>query len=290
MAAVAIVIVAHEARARAITSVDTVAPAPGDVEVVVVDNGSTDGTAEAMRHAHPYVRVLVNDSSRGFAAAANQAIAATTAPFVCLMPAGTLIAPRALIALLGAFDSHERVAAAAPLVRSPDGSVQRHGLFSPTAYTALVVLLGLARLPIFRREAERYYGPHIPGAPIEVENLSGACMMLSRAAIEDVGGFDDERFFIYCEDVDWCLRARARGWRLLFVPAAEAVREKSASSKGDSRWVIRQYYRSLRNFYEKHHAQRHPLPVRALWRAGAHLKESVALLADALRRTKGVRY
>lgn len=289
---VAFVIVTHEARERILASLDAVARETEgrEAEVVVVDNASTDGTAKAIRASHPRVRVIHNGTGRGFAGAANQGIAATTAAAVCLMTAGTMLAPGALGSLLAALDPAKRTAAVAPLIRSPDGSVQRHGLFRPTAYTALVVLSGLARAPLFRREAERYYGRHGAGAPLEVENLSGACLLLRRAALEDVGSFDEDRFFIYCEDVDWCLRARARGWRLLFVPSAEALRAKSASTMASSDWAIRQYYRSLRNFYEKHHAPQDPLPLRALWRGGAHVKEALALLTNALRRTKGVRY
>jgi GT2 family glycosyltransferase len=150
------------------------------------------------------------------------------------------------------------------------------------------VLTPLGRFGPFRTVAERYYGPHEPGPPIAVDNLSGACLVVRRAAWDAVGEFD-ERFFLYCEDVDWSLRARTAGWRLLFVPDVEVRREKSVTSRGASAQAVRLYYRSLRLFYRKHHGSS-PLPVRALWLGGAYAREAAELAADRLRRRKGLRY
>lgn len=249
-------------------------------EVVIVDNDSSDGTAELVA-AHPIrARFIHNAPGRGFAAAANQGVAATSAPVVAILPASTRLTPAAAERLEHALLEHDDVAAVGPLVRNLDGTVQRHGLFAPRPLTALVVLLGLGRLPLFRAEAERYYGPHRQGPALAVDNLSGACLVVRRTAWERVGPFD-ERFFLYAEDVDWSLRAREAGWRLLFVPAVEVRREKSATSRADPSGSIHLYYRSLRAFYRKHHGTT-ALPVRAVWLGGALLREGVELVRAKL--------
>jgi len=289
---VAFVVITHEARDRALATLDAVErewPST-DADVVVVDNASTDGTSAAIAQARPRARVVRNEPGRGFAGGVNQGIALTHASAVCVMTAGTVLKPGSLAALVKALDEDPRVAAVAPLILNPNGSVQRHGLFRPRPLTAAVLLLGLSRLPMFRAEVERYYGPHEPGPAIDVDHVSGACLVFRRAALDDVGALDSERFFLYCEDVDWCIRARERGWRVRFVPSASAMRQKSGSSSGSSVAMIRAYYRSLRNFYLKHEAPRASAPIRALWLGGSHVKESMALLANLLRRRKGLRY
>ena len=286
----ALVVVTHNARAQLETLLDGIADDPGCLvgELVVVDNDSRDGTAEMVAARSARVRYLRNSPGRGFAAAVNQGVRETTAPDIAIVTVSTRLTIAALDGLQRALHHEKDIAAVGPLIRSLDGTVQKHGLFAPRPLTAAVVLLGLGRFEVFRREADRYYGPHRPGPPLEVDNLSGACVMVRRAAWAAVGEFD-ERFFLYCEDVDWSLRARQAGWRLLFVPEVEVRREKSASSKGNSVFTIRLYYRSLRAFYRKHHAGA-PLPARTLWLGAAYLREAVELVADRLRREKGLRY
>lgn len=275
-----------------LASLDSVAreAAEHTAEIVVVDNASSDGTALEVARLVPAARLVRNEIGRGFAGAANQGIALTTAPAICLMTAGTRLAPGALGTLLRELDSQPRIAAAAPLIHGPGGAVQRHGLFRPRPLTAAIVLLGLADVGPFRAEARRYYGRHAPGPAIDADNLSGACLVLKRTALEEVGPFDAERFFLYCEDADWCLRARDRGWRLRFVPDALATRAKSASSARDSVGMIGQYYRSLRNFYRKHEAPRTNRLLNAAWMSASYAKQGAALVANALRSRKGLRY
>lgn len=286
----AVIVVTHESRERVLATLDDLAADPQRAawDVVVVDNASTDGTVAAVLRRHPTVRAIRNDVGRGFAAAANQGLAATDAAAAAIITAGTRVPPGALPTLQTALGDGRAVAAVGPLIRHTDGTPQRHGLFRPRPLTALIVLLGLTWLPLFAGEARRYYGSHEPGPPYDVEQLSGACILLGRDALEAVGGFD-ERFFLYCEDADWCLRARAAGWRIRFMPAVAVTREKSENSRAASGETIRLYYRSLRWFYAKHHADA-PGPIRAIWSAGAYLTEGLALGSNALRRRKGLRY
>ena len=286
---IAVVVVTRNTREQLRLLLDGIADGGELVrEIVVVDNDSNDGTDELVASHPTHPKGIFNRPGRGFAAGINQGVRASTAPDVVIATASTRLTARVLADLQAELHSASDVAAAAPLIRGLDGSVQRHGLFAPRPVTALVVLLGLERFAIFRAEAERYYGPHRPGPAIDVDNLSGAAFMVRREAWTAVGEFD-ERFFLYCEDVDWSLRARRAGWRLRFVPRAEVRREKSVTTRANSAGSIRLYYRSLRAFYRKHY-RRSPLPVRALWLGGAYLRERLELVADRRRAQKGLRY
>ena len=274
---IAVVAVTRNTREQVRVLLDSLSKDPRHVirEIVIVDNDSSDGTAQLVA-SHPLrPRYIRNAPGRGFAAAVNQGAAATLAPTIAVLPAATRLTADAAGRLEDALYASDDVAAVGPLIRNLDGTAQRHGLFVPRPLTALVVLLGLAHLGPFRAEAERYYGRHRPGPAIDVDNLSGACLVVRRDAWLGTGGFD-ERFFLYAEDVDWSLRARQAGWRLRFVPEVEVEREKSTTSRADPSGSIRLYYRSLRAFYRKHHG-RDPAPVRAVWLAGAHVRERFEL-------------
>jgi N-acetylglucosaminyl-diphospho-decaprenol L-rhamnosyltransferase len=288
--ALAVVIVTHNTRDDTLRCLESLAgdPERSAWEVVVVDNASTDRTQSAIRERHPWVRVISNDPQPGFAAAVNQGVALTTAPTIVTVNPDALVPVGALSRLGAVLQRHSEVAGVGPLIRFPSGAIQRHGMFTPRPYTAIVILLGLSRLPLFRREANRYYGVHLRGAPTAVDQLTGACLMFRREAFTAVGPFD-ARFFLYCEDVDWCLRARKAGWKLLFVPEVEITHSKGAASRTHSAWAIRTYYRSLRAFYAKHHASSTHRVIRGLWYAGAYLQEVRALAVDAVGR-KGLRY
>lgn len=287
----AVVVVTHNTRQQTLRLLQDLADDPDHPhwEVVVIDNESADDTQAAIARQHPWVRVHRNQPGRGFAGGVNQGVGLTGAPAIVTPGPDTRVPVGTFTRLLEVLEGRPEVAAVGPLIRFPDGTVQKHGLFPPRASTALIVLLGLGRLPFFRRELDRYYGVHLPGTPAEVEQLTGACLMFRRQAFAAVGPFDAERFFLYCEDVDWCLRARRAGWRLLFVPEVTIRHEKAVTSRANGAWTIRTYYRSLRAFYAKHHAPTAPAWLRGLMYAGSYLQEGRALLLDAVGR-KGLRY
>lgn len=290
-AGLSVVIIAHNERERTLALLASLAADPGsqDREILVLDNDSRDGTAAAIRAVRPAVRVIENRPQLGFAGALNQGVANTNATVVVTVNPDSVVPSGTFGRLQTVLESDARIAAVGPLIRFPDGRVQRHGMYRPRPLTATVVLLGLSDLPMFRAEAERYYGRHQEGPPVEVDSLTGACLMFRREAYRDIGPFD-ERFFLYCEDVDWSIRARSAGWRLVFVPEVHVVHEKATASKGRSTFTIREYYRSLRRFYGKHHAPAAPAPLRAIWYGASYLLEGTTLVADRIRADKGLRY
>ncbi len=289
--ALAVIVVTYNTRELALRHLQSLESDPDRIswDVLVIDNDSRDGTLEAIRKRHPWVRTVHNVPQRGFAAAVNQGVALTTAPLIATVNPDTIV-PQGTFARLGErLGERPDVAAVGPLILDPSGRPQLQGLHRPRPLTALVVLAGLSRTPLFGGEAARYYGRHLPGPPREVEQLPGTCLLFRRDAFAAVGPLD-ERFFVYCEDVDWCRRATDAGWRLLFVPEVAITHQKAASSHGSSGHTIRLYYRSVRAYYAKHHAPGAPRVVNAFWYAGLRMKEGIALVANALRRDRGLRY
>jgi N-acetylglucosaminyl-diphospho-decaprenol L-rhamnosyltransferase len=235
--------------------VSSVIGAAGDVEVevVIVDNASRDGSADAVASERSDLRVIRNDRNVGFAAAANQGIAATDAPFVFLLNPDAEIAGGTLGALVKVARERPRVGAIGCLVRNPDGTIQPSARRVPRLLEALM---------------HAFLGPFAPGnrwsrsytmadwdrtSEREVEWISGSAMLLRRQAIEEVGPFD-EGFFMYVEDVDLCTRLRAAGWTVLFSPEVQVVHEIGVSARGQSRRMAFAHSASIYRYFKKHRA------------------------------------
>lgn len=200
-----------------------------DCRLVVVDNSGDAGVAGA----------IVNETNRGFAAACNQGIRATTEPFVLLLNPDTTVSRAALEKLLAVM-SDDRVGACGPRIQNADGSVQTSARRFPTLGRMVLAEFGL-------RGA---YYVNNPGS--DVDQLMGSCLLLRRSALDQVGLLD-ERFFVYFEEVDLCLRLKQAGWRVVFVPEAEITHVGGQSSQSDRTASLRYRYRSLFEFYRKHY-------------------------------------
>ena len=220
------------------------------LEVVVVDNASTDGSAAAVRAAYPAARVLESPANQGFSAANNAGIRASSAPQVLVLNSDAELTPGALETLSGLLDARPDVGVVGPRTVNPDGSVQLS--FGPdltplSEWRQRSLVLGLrARRPEALREAEqRASREHEP------DWVSGSCFLARRAALEAIGGFD-EGFFLYEEDADLCRRLRGAGWRVLYTPAAEVRHALGQSMARDPARARREYRRSHLRYYQKH--------------------------------------
>jgi len=213
---------------------------PTGHEVVVVDNASADGSAALVRAEFPAVTLIANDTNRGFAAACNQGIRATTAPFILLLNPDTVVTATAWETLAAVLRAEPQVGACGPRILNPDGSPQISCRRFPTWWRMSLAELGL----------RRFY--HVAQPRAEVEQLMGACLLLRRAALEQIGLLD-ERFFLYFEEVDLCLRLHQAGWRVRFVPGAAIVHQGGQSSRHDRAAARAHRYRSLFEFYRKHY-------------------------------------
>lgn len=190
------------------------------VEVIVVDNGSTDQSVELVKTEFPEVRLIANRTNRGFAAANNQGICAAIGKYYFLLNSDTEIIGDALAQLVSFMDDHPGVGACGPQLLNADGTLQPSGRSFPTQLQTVAALVPLPRL--IRRHLvddleRRDYQLICP-----VDEVSGAAMCLRRDALAEVGLLD-ESFFFFGEDVDLCWRLYQAGWSIYYVPQAQVV-------------------------------------------------------------------
>ena len=248
---VAVVIVSYEAREALLAGLDSLrAHASLPIETVVVDNASTDGSAEAARAAHPEAVVIANAENVGFARACNQGWRASRAPCVLFLNPDAEVTPGAVETLARLLESRPQVGAAGPRTRSADGTIQVSTGPDLAPFAELWqrrLVLGVARRdPGTLAEAESIHArEHEPGW------VSGSCLAVRRTALEAVSGFDD-RFFLYEEDADLCRRLRGAGWRVVFTPAAEVRHRQGFSMAKAPRRARLEYHRSHLLYYRKH--------------------------------------
>lgn len=214
-------------------------------DVTVVDNASSDDSVALVRNEFPTVRLIENDSNVGFARANNQGINASGGRYVLLLNSDTIVRPGALAGLVEFMESHPDAGACGPRLILPSGTPQPYSFgYDPT----IVYLLkrGLKRL-LTGRYLHDWATDQVTG----VDWVSGACMMLRRAALDQVGLLD-ERIFMYFEDNDLCSRLRRWGWRVYYNPRVSIV-HLGGQSLVQNPVAKRAYHESLRYFYAKHY-------------------------------------
>jgi N-acetylglucosaminyl-diphospho-decaprenol L-rhamnosyltransferase len=201
----------------------------GPVELVVVDNGSRDGSVAALERAHPQVQVIRAPGNVGYARAANLGTAATRAPFVAILNPDTRLGPGTAGVLVRRLDADERLAACGPRLKNLDGSDYPSARRLPSVFVAVMHgLLGLwwPANPY----TTRYRQTDIPPDQARVVDwVSGAAVWLRRRALDEVGGWD-ERYFMYLEDVDLCWRLRGASWEIAYEPAGMVDHVQGAST------------------------------------------------------------
>jgi GT2 family glycosyltransferase len=199
-------------------------------EVIVVDNASTDGSAEMVESRFPQVLLIRNTENRGFAAANNQGFAVTRGRHVLLLNSDTLVHGTVLPDSVAWLEAHVGVGAMGCRVLNTDGTVQLTCSMYPSIPNLLLLTSGLAKLSrpaVLGRYAMRDWARD---SEREVEVISGCYLLVRRAVIEQVGGLD-EAFFFYGEETDWCRRIREAGWRLVFTPVGEITHHGGGTVK-----------------------------------------------------------
>jgi GT2 family glycosyltransferase len=219
----------------------------------IVDNASSDGI-HRIAERFPEVRLLRNHRNRGFGAAVNQALKKSTAPYVVLLNPDSCVLKGFFQTLLPFMEDNPRIGLAGPRILNADGSAQGSARSFPTPLTALFGRTSLLsrlfpRNPITRANilTAASDGVH----PMEVDWVSGACMVVRRKAIDDAGYFD-ERFFMYWEDADWCQRMRQRGWKIVYFPRAEVMHRVGVSSGKRAMGSLFEFHKSAYRLFEKY--------------------------------------
>ena len=197
--------------------------------LIMVDNSPGDGAAEIVRSADPDATVIENPANRGYAAAINQAVAVADADFLLLVNPDVGRISGSYADILDAFGDH-RVGAVVTRLLNSDGTLQPNCICAPRPFDLISEDLALAaRFPKWRRPREYRMldWDHRQRRPVDAAR--GACLFIRRAAIADVGPFD-ELFFVYYEETDWLIRAKRCDWRTVFLPTVEAVHASAGSS------------------------------------------------------------
>lgn len=268
-------------------------PTQCHLTVWVVDNASSDGSADMVRRQFPQATLIVSPYNSGFAYGNNLALrqivnlprADTTDPDTPTIPDYTLLLNNDTIVPPGSFDGlvdylecHPDVGVVGPKLVLPDGSLDMACRRSfPTPEVAFYRMTGLSRLfpnsPRFGRYNLTYLDPDCEAA---VDSVVGACMLLRTSIIHEVGLLD-EQFFMYGEDLDWAYRMKQYGWKIVYYPAVHVLHYKRAASTRRAIPSIHAFYEAMRIFHRKHYAATTPVALNWLIEAGITLKELIAL-------------
>jgi N-acetylglucosaminyl-diphospho-decaprenol L-rhamnosyltransferase len=197
-------------------------------EVIVVDNGSTDGTLEIVREKFPEARLLEKEN-RGFGAGNNAGMRVGSGRYFLLLNPDAWLTDGALEKLVAFADEHPKAAVVGPRLLNPDGSLQRSVRGYPTPWRIATEYFFLRKLAPRSRALNSLFGAGFDHESVrDVDYLFGACLLVRREAVDAVGGFDED-FFLMSEETDWCYRFRQAGWRVFFFPGAEAHHVVGAS-------------------------------------------------------------
>lgn len=229
----------------------------GGYQVIVVDNHSSDGSSAMVKEKYSFVKLVENDENLGYGKAYNQGTKLAEGRYILHLNSDTVVSQETLENMVEFMDSHPDAGIASCKLVTSHGRLDRPCKRSfPTPMTSLYQAIGLTRLFPRSRIFSYYYLGHLdPDQVHEVDSVMGAFLMIRAEAVKQVGLLD-EQFYIYGEDLDWCLRVKEAGWKVYYNPAATAVHQHGASSEKLSYKMIWHFHRSMILYYKKHHANR----------------------------------
>jgi len=262
-------------------------------KVIVVDNNSKDHSMDEIKRLADSQSRLVNiynTKNYGFAAACNIAVAADGEnDYMLFLNPDCLIDKEALETLLACMKSSPQAGIAGPLILNPDGTEQAGGRRAvPTPWRSFTRAFGFSR---FRVRYPRLFSDFLlhqqplPDGPVEVEAVSGSCMMVRRDAILDVGPLDDS-YFLHCEDLDFCMRFRQRGWKIMFVPDARVVHHQGTCSKTRPIFVEWHKHKGMMRFYRKFFRHQYPGVLMLIVALGVWLRFVAVAIQYSSRHTR----
>ena len=239
----------------------TLSNGPLQAEVLVVDNASSDDSADMVAAEFPWVRLIRSSDNGGFARGNNQALREARGSAVLLLNPDTLVPRGAIAGFLELLDRHPEAGIIGPKLIKEDGSMHLACRRSfPTPAIAFYRVAGLSRLFPHSARFGRYNLTFVDeAAPVEVDSVCGACLLVRRAVLDTIGLLD-ERFFMYGEDIDWCLRTREAGWTVRYEPSIVITHLHGAASRKRALRTTFHFFRAMDLFYRKHYVDRyHPL-------------------------------
>ena len=257
------------------------------VEAVVVDNASTDGSADAVASTFRQAKVIRLAVNVGFGKANNAGFQQAEGRFILLLNPDVTVQPGCVGRLTDFMLVRPDAGAVGPRLERPDGTLDlaaRRGFPTPSA--AFYRLSGLNRLLPRSPRFNRYNMGHLLDTQThEIDSGTAACLLVRRAAIDRVGFFDPD-YFMYGEDIDLCYRLKTGGWKVFYLPDATAVHLKGASTGQSTRRMLWEFHRAMWTFHHKHYAADMPafangLVWASIWGRGAPLTAKTQLTGDS---------
>ena len=253
-------------------------------EVFVVDNHSVDGSCDVIKTLFPWVTLIENAENLGFARANNIAIKKSCGEYVLLLNPDTVVEQDTFSKMLAFMDEHDNCGGLGVKMLDAQGTFlpeSKRGI--PTPWVAFCKLFGLYKLFPKSEKCNRYYLSNIPqDAVTEVEILAGACMLLRKSVLDEVGLLD-ETYFLYGEDVDISYRILQAGYKNYYFPDTSIIHLKGASTKKLEVKSVREFYRSMEIFCERHFTQYNKLFLLFV-KIGINVRMAFAMLGLFVRK------
>lgn len=229
-----------------------------NIEIFVVDNNSSDGSREMVESEFPQVRLIANRSNVGYSKANNQAIALSNAPFVLVLNSDTEVKQHSIHSMLECMKEDKSIGAIGPKLLNPDGSIQpSYNNKFPDVLTAIGETLFFSSIK-YALHKDRYFKKYLLNRihlkhdkKSEVSWTGGACLLVRRGTIDDIGRMD-ENFFFSCEEMDWCYRMKKSGWKVYYLPDAEVIHHWGKSARIVSDFIFVESHKSRIYYYYKY--------------------------------------
>jgi len=252
----------------------------------VVDNHSFDDTENMVREKHPSVNLIINSRNEGYTIPMNKAMKEAEGDYLLILNPDAFVEPSAVAVLARYLDSHPEIGICGPKVLNRDLTFQkscRRGVARP--WNVISYFSGLAaRFP----NNSKYTGYHLShldeDSNSEVDGVSGSCMMIRRAVIDEIDYFD-ERFFAYQEDSDYCFRAKTAGWKIYYIPEARVVHDTGRGGSEAFKYrSLFEWHRSYYLLYKKHFAADYLPFVNGLFYSAMLGKLLTTVIRETVRR------
>ncbi|MDI6403006.1 glycosyltransferase, partial [Balneolaceae bacterium ANBcel3] len=255
------------------------------VEVIVVDNASSDGSVNYLKKRFPDLQLIANKDNAGFGKANNQAIHKANGKYILLINPDTLVRKDTLQTMFNHMEKHPESAAAGCKILNPDGTFAPESRRSvPTPMSALWKILGMNRLfPKSKRFSAYYMGGLDEDKEGMVPVLSGAFMFCRADVLKKIKGFD-ERFFMYGEDIDLCYRITKEGWNIDYVPSTSIIHYKGESTKKENLDYVLTFNKAMYQFFTKHYSFGYTLLFRLFVLSGIILKGFISYLNTLIKK------
>ncbi|MCW5821611.1 MAG: glycosyltransferase family 2 protein [Cyanobacteria bacterium TGS_CYA1] len=255
-----------------------------DFEFLIVDNNSQDGSVELISKNYPEIFLLANDENLGFSIACNQVIPRAKGKYVLLLNPDTLVEDNAISKLRAFLDERSECGAVGPKVLNPDGTLQLACRRSfPSLESAFYRVTYLSRIFPNNKTFSKYNLTHAdPDKELEVDALSGSCMMVRKDIVDRIGLLDED-IFMFGEDIDWCWRVKEDGYKVIYFPQSVVYHIHGASSRLRPIGATINLHKGMEVFYRKHYAKQYWAPINLLVYAAIWARAGLFILVNQFK-------